>query len=52
MEGVLPPQSCINAPQRYELRVGEAFAVIGNATGFEHSTIADANGKCVHRIGC
>nr|MBA2539588.1 hypothetical protein [Deltaproteobacteria bacterium] len=47
MEGVLPPQSCINAPQRYELRVAEAFAVIGQRTGFEHPIIADANGTCV-----
>ncbi len=47
MEGVLPPQACINAPQRYELRAGEAFSVIGERTGFEHATIADANGQCV-----
>ncbi len=47
MEGVLPPQACINAPQRYEMRVGEAFAVIGQRTGFQHATVADANGNCV-----
>lgn len=47
MEGVLPPQSCINAPQRYELRAGDAFAVIGARTGFQHPIIADANGNCV-----
>ncbi len=47
MEGVLPPQSCINAPQRYELRAGDAFAVLGQRTGFEHATITDANGACV-----
>lgn len=47
MEGVVPPQACINAPQRYQLRVGDAFAVLGELTGFEHATIADASGACV-----
>src|SRR5678809_93730 len=27
MEGVVPPKACVNAPQRYELRAGEAFVV-------------------------
>ncbi len=47
MEGVIPPQSCINAPQRYELHAGEAFSVIGSETGFVHPIVADAAGKCV-----
>ncbi|HSK05306.1 MAG TPA: hypothetical protein VK932_28855 [Kofleriaceae bacterium] len=47
MEGVVPPQACINATQRYELRAGEAFAVIGGVTGFVHPIIEDANGQCV-----
>jgi hypothetical protein len=47
MEGVTPPQSCVNAPQRYELRAGEAFAVVGSRHGFQHPIIADANGACV-----
>jgi hypothetical protein len=47
MESVTPPQSCINAPQRYELDAGDAFTVIGSRTGFLHSIIADANGTCV-----
>ncbi len=51
MEGVLPPQACINAPQRYEMRVGEAFSVIGQRSGFQHATIADANGNCVRAPG-
>jgi hypothetical protein len=46
MEGVIPPQACVNAPQRYEMRASEAFAVLGTQTGFVHSTIADTNGKC------
>lgn len=47
MEGVVPPQACVNAPQRYELRAGEAFAVVGTRTGYVHSTILDtATGKC------
>jgi len=47
MEGVTPPQACVNAPQKYELRAGSAFAVVGTRTGFVHSIIADANGKCI-----
>ncbi len=47
MESVTPPQSCINAPQRYELRAGEAFAVLGTRTGYQHPIIADPNGNCV-----
>jgi hypothetical protein len=47
MEGVVPSQSCINATQRYELRAGEAFAVIGGLSGFVHPIIAGPNGQCV-----
>lgn len=47
MEGVIPPQACVNAPQRYELRVGEAFAVVGSRSGFDHPIVADPQGKCV-----
>ena len=47
MEGVIPPQACINAPQRYELRAHDAFTVIGSVSGYLHSVIADAGGNCV-----
>lgn len=47
MEGVIPPQACVNAPQRYELRASEAFAVVGTHSGYHHATIADAGGNCV-----
>jgi hypothetical protein len=47
MEGVVPSQSCINATQRYQLRAGEAFAVIGSQAGFVHPIIEDAAGQCV-----
>ena len=47
MEGVIPPQSCVNAPQRYELHAGEAFAVVGQRQGYIHPIIADANGNCI-----
>lgn len=47
MEGVIPPQACVAAPQRYELRVGEAFAVVGTRSGFDHPMIEDGNGQCV-----
>lgn len=47
MEGVTPPQACVNAPQRYELRAGEAFAVVGSRQGYIHPIIADAGDVCV-----
>jgi hypothetical protein len=47
MEGVVPPQSCVNAPQRYELRAGEAFTVIGSRQGYMHPIIADPVGNCI-----
>ncbi|MDQ3341860.1 MAG: hypothetical protein M4D80_42475 [Myxococcota bacterium] len=47
MEGVVPPQACVNAPQRYELRAAEAFVVAGSRTGYVHPIIADATKTCV-----
>lgn len=48
MEGVTPPQACVNAPQRYELRASEAFTVVGTRTGYLHSTIREAStDKCI-----
>lgn len=47
MEGVIPPQACVNAPQRFELRASEAFAVVGTHSGYHHRTIEDAGGNCV-----
>jgi hypothetical protein len=47
MEGIIPPQACVNAPQRYELRAGEAFAVIGSRQGYMHPIIADSSDSCV-----
>ena len=48
MEGVTPPQACVNAPQRFELRAGEAFTVVGTRSGYVHSTIRDTTStdKC------
>ncbi len=47
MEGVTPPQACVNAPQRYTLNAHEAFAVVGSRSGYVHPIIADAAGKCI-----
>ncbi len=47
MEGVEPPQACVNSPQRFELRSHEAFTVIGSRSGYLHREIADAGGNCV-----
>jgi hypothetical protein len=44
MEGVIPPQACMNASQRFEVRGHEAFIVVGDRTGYEHPIIA-ATGK-------
>ncbi|MEP6863890.1 MAG: hypothetical protein ABJE66_24900 [Deltaproteobacteria bacterium] len=46
-DGVIPPQACVNAPQRYEVRASEAFVVAGETAGYNHSIIADAAGNCV-----
>jgi hypothetical protein len=36
---VIPPQACVNAPQRYEVRASEAFTVIGSVSGYVHPFI-------------
>ena len=46
MDSVVPPQACVNAPQRYDLRAGEAFTVIGTKSGYVHP-IHEDNGECV-----
>jgi hypothetical protein len=47
MEGVVPPQACVNAPQRYELRAGDAFAVVGTRQGYIHPIISNSGDACV-----
>jgi hypothetical protein len=47
VEGPIPPLQCVEALQRYEVRVGDAFSVIGSTSGFQHPIIADASGKCI-----
>lgn len=47
MESVVPPQACINAPQRYELRAHDALTLLGTRSGYIHATVADAGGNCV-----
>ncbi len=47
MEGVIPPQACVNAPQRYELHAGEAFVLLGSRQGYMHPIITDAGDSCV-----
>jgi hypothetical protein len=46
MESVLPPQSCVNGPQRFDLRASEAFTVVGSRTGYVHQVV-EQNGQCV-----
>jgi hypothetical protein len=47
MEGVVPPQACVNAPQRYELRAGDAFTVIGTRQGYMHPIMSNGADACV-----
>ncbi len=50
----LPPSECVGTLQRYELRAGDAFSVVGvvdrstRVTGYLHNVIADPDtGQCV-----
>ena len=48
MEGVEPPQSCVNGPQRFDIRASEAFVMIGSRTGYIHPFVKDtASDACV-----
>jgi hypothetical protein len=47
MESVLPPVACLPGPQRFELRAGESFAVVGQRSGYIHNIVADSAGRCV-----
>ncbi len=41
MEGVIPPQACVNGPQQFDVRASEAFTVIGSQSGYVHPFIED-----------
>ncbi len=44
----VPPAECVATLQRYNLRAGNAFVVLGAVTGFLHTRIADADtAECV-----
>jgi hypothetical protein len=54
VEAPLPPTSCVQALQRYDIRAGESFAVVGavlessRVTGYQHDRIADPDtGACI-----
>lgn len=48
VEGKLPPDVCTQAVQRYQLRAGEAFAVVGSVSGYIHNRTADpSTGECI-----
>ncbi|HET7501544.1 MAG TPA: hypothetical protein VFK02_11090 [Kofleriaceae bacterium] len=46
MESVMPPQACVNAPQRFDVRAGDAFTVIGTRSGYIHPIVSQG-GSCV-----
>ncbi|MEO7734068.1 MAG: hypothetical protein ABIY55_24100 [Kofleriaceae bacterium] len=48
MESVLPSQSCVNGPQRFDLRAGEAFTLIGLRSGYVHSVTESGTGADPH----
>jgi hypothetical protein len=39
MEGVEPPQACVNGPQRFDARASEAFTVVGSRSGYVHPIV-------------
>jgi hypothetical protein len=47
MDSIIPPQACVNSPQRYDLRASDAFTVLGTVSGYIHPIIADSGGSCV-----
>jgi hypothetical protein len=47
MEGVLPPQACINGPQAFDMRAHEALTVIGVRSGYVHPITSDASNNCI-----
>jgi len=53
MEGVTPPQSCVNGPQRFDVHASEAFTVIGSRSGYIHPIVQQGgpNGLCAPAPG-
>ncbi len=61
MEGTVPDAQCLAGLQRYDLRVSDAFVVIGTtqsldgfhyggSSGYQHSVVAEGpNGQCVNK---
>jgi hypothetical protein len=51
VSGVVPPAECVATVQRYLMRVGDAFAVVGSRTGFLHNRIADPlTDECIEDV--
>jgi hypothetical protein len=48
IEGVIPPAECLPGVQRFQLRAGDALAVVGTRSGHIHPIVEDeATGACV-----
>jgi hypothetical protein len=44
----LPPRECLGAVQRFQIRAGDAFVLLGRETGFLHDLVVDpVTGQCV-----
>jgi len=47
LEGIVPNPECTKGLQRYDLRASDAFAMVGDRTGYVHPIIEDGTGRCV-----
>ncbi|HUH00967.1 MAG TPA: hypothetical protein VML75_03165 [Kofleriaceae bacterium] len=48
VEAPIPPAACVAPVQRYQVRVGGAYAVLGENSGFLHDRVVDpATGECM-----
>jgi hypothetical protein len=48
VEGAFAPQACLASVQQYEVHAGNAFTVVGAASGYLHNRILDLpSGECV-----
>jgi hypothetical protein len=50
MEGITPPQQCVNGPQHYDVHASEAFAVIGGLSGYVHPITVGEGDRCVRNM--
>ena len=48
VEGTVPSRLCLQSTQRYQIRGGNAFVVVGSVSGYQHQQIAEPeSGICI-----